>query len=433
MRPPSILFIICHDLGRRLGSYGRGLSTPQLDRLAQDGVRFENCFCTAAQCSPSRGSIMTGQSPHANGLMGLAHIGWEFHRGEKTLPTYLRECGYESHLFGVQHESADATSLGYDAVDVGPRRAKDAVDTAIRWLERRAGQSARSPFFLSLGFEEPHRPHPHDASEYDIDDPAQVAPLPYLPERPGIRQDIAGLNGLIHRVDVSVGRLLATLDETGLRQNTLVIFTTDHGIAMPRAKGMSYDPGLEVGLLLQLPGRFEGGKVCSEMLSNVDYLPTLVELAGGLAPDGVEGKSFLPLLDGRRYEPRDHIFCEMTWHDRYNPMRGIRTREFKYIRNFGERPLVYLPADIFVGSAGEEVREEFYARRRPPEELYDLRSDPLEMNNVVDSARYRDTLQELRRKVDTWMSQTEDPLLRGDVPPTEEQRKREVEDPLPNG
>ncbi|MBN1349512.1 sulfatase [candidate division KSB1 bacterium] len=431
---PNIIFIICHDLGQQLGCYQAGISTPNLDALSRAGVKFENCFCSAAQCSPSRGSVMTGKSPHANGLMGLAHIGWEIDSDVKKLPTYLGDAGYETHLFGVQHESAHAETLGYNVVHTCGRNAKAATDGAIHWLKEISNQKSadQRPFFISLGFEEPHRPYPHDASEYAIDDWRTVQPLPYLPDVPEIRKDIAGLNGLIHRVDESVGRLLHALDELQLRENTLVIFTTDHGIAMPRAKGTCYDPGIRIALLMHLPQRFEGGMVYRELISNVDFLPTLVEFAGGTIPGTIEGRSFLPLLNRQSFTARTHIFCEMSWHDRYNPMRAVRTERYKYIRNFGDRPLVYIPADIFKGSAGIAVRDQFYAQRRPAEEVYDLARDPWEMNNLIEEPDTTIVVKELRRLVDEWMEKTEDPLLQGPITPTQKQRERELTDPLPN-
>ena len=184
---PNILFIICHDLGRHLGCYGAGVSTPNLDQLAGEGVRFENCYCSAAQCSPSRGSILTGKSPHSNGLMGLAHIGWEIDEHEKKLPQYLHEIGYETHLFGVQHESAVPETLGYDVVHKCSLKAKEAANAADEWLRARASKQNQTPFFISLGFSEPHRPYPHDASEYPVDKPEEVRLLNYLPDHPGIR------------------------------------------------------------------------------------------------------------------------------------------------------------------------------------------------------------------------------------------------------
>lgn len=426
---PNILMVIVHDLGQYLGCYGYSIKTPNLDQLAAAGVRFDNYHCTAAQCSPSRGSIMTGLYPHNNGLVGLAHIGWEYNSGVRKLPEYLREQGYASFLFGAQHESADPGSLGYDRVFRSGGQARQAAAAFCAQAPELA--ASHQPFFACVGFNEPHRPYGQEG--YRNDPPERVTPLPWLPDRPGIREDIGGLNGLVYEVDDRVGQIVARLEETGLRENTLVIFTTDHGTAMPRAKGTCFDPGTKTALIWSLPGRFDGGKAHGELLSNVDLLPSLVELAGGKAPAGIDGRSFLPLADGRPYTPRDHVFLEMTWHDRYNPMRAIRTTTHKYIRSFGDRPLVYLPADIYVGRAGEEVRHEYYSRRRPEEELYDLQADPLEQRDVAGVPEMQPILAELRGRVQAWMEATNDPILEGDWPPTEAQYEREQEDATPNG
>jgi len=417
---PNILLIICHDLGRRLGCYQAPVTTPHLDGLAEQGITFTDYFCPAAQCSPSRGSIMTGRYPHRNGLMGLAHLGWGYHEGERTLPTYLEEAGYHTHLFGVQHESADPTRIGYGQVHPSLGDARSVAKTFSEWIAQ--GGPGRRPFFACLGTTEPHRPYHREG--YPSDDPATTLPLPYLPDKPGIRDDLAHLNGLIRVLDEAVGHTLGVLDEAGLSQSTLVIFTTDHGIAMPRAKGTCYDPGLETALLMRLPGRLPAGRRENAMLCNVDLLPTLLELAGVPLPGHIDGLSFLPLLAGEPFRGRDDFFIEMTWHDKYNPMRGIRTRRRKYICNIGDLPLVFLPLDIYVGKAGEETRDYFYSRSRPAEELYDLVDDPMEQHNLAGEPAHARVLADLRRRVQRWMRETHDPLLHGGVPCPVEHRGR---------
>jgi len=162
-------------------------------------------------------------------------------------------------------------------------------------------------------------------------------------------------------------------------------------------------------------------------LTNCDFLPTLLEFVGAPRAEGIDGRSFLALLDGGEYEPRESIFAEMTWHDKYNPMRAIRTERWKYVRNFGERPLVYLPLDTYQGLAGREMRGAYYGSLRPEEELYDLQADPLEMSNLAGDPAHAGTLAELRGRVEAWMEETDDVLLHGDVPPTPEQALRIAE------
>jgi len=432
---PNIILITSHDLGRFLGIYGRDIETPELDQLGKDGVVFDNHFATAPQCSPSRGSLMTGKYPHNNGLIGLAHegYGWELDESEKTIPDYLGEAGYETHLFGLQHESEDPKSLGYEFVHgpgTGARRAKPTTEDLLGFLDEREESSEDRPFFASVGFFEPHRPY--GMEEYDNPDPAEVTPLPFLPDKPEIREDLSGLYGMIYRVDESVGKIRDKLGETGLEEETLLVFTVDHGIAMPRAKGTCYDPGVGVAFLMYKPGEFSGGKRYKKLTSHVDFLPFLLNYLNQDIPEELDGRSFLPALKGEEYEERDYLFHEITWHDKYNPIRAIRTNRFKYIKNFVDSPQVYLPADVYESPSGKVTREDFYKGKRPKEELYDLTSDPLEQENLADDPDHDLVKNRLQEVLEKWMTDTDDPLLDPPVPPTEEQRRTLEGDDLDN-
>ncbi len=427
---PNVVQVICHDLGRYVGCLGAPIETPNIDGLAEEGVLFSNYCCTAAQCSPSRGSIMTGRYPHNNGLVGLAHIGWRIGANEVTLPMYLNRAGYHTRLIGHQHENSEAPMLGYQKIESIPHDALTVASGLDDFLNGDAQDG--QPFYVNCGIAEPHRPY--DREGYEKDDPDTLETLPYLPDRPGIREDLAGLHGLIWRLDEAVGQMRESLEASGLAENTLFIFTTDHGIAMPRAKGTCYDPGIGTTLITRWPAQFTGGRVQDELLTNCDLLPTILDLAGVDAPPQLDGRSFLELLDeDERYEPRDEIFAEMTWHDQYNPMRAIRTNRYKYVRNFGRRPLVYMPADIYVAPAGEDMKADFYNEVRPTEELYDLERDPLEQESVIDDPDYDDIAWTLRTRVQNWMVDTNDPLLYGDYAPTTKQRERAEERPMDNG
>lgn len=425
MQRPHILMIISHDTGRHLGCYGASVATPNLDRLAAEGVRFAQSFCVAAQCSPSRGSLMTGRYPHRNGLIGLAHLGWSLNPDEICLPEYLNRTGYETHLFGFQHEAPrdQADRLGYQQIHPAPHNYIDEVVPLVEeFLRARSPGSDSPPLFLMVGVEETHREFQQPI--YTPDDPNTVAVPTYLPDAPGVREDLAWFHGTVKALDAGVGRILAALERAGMSADTLVIYTTDHGIAFPRAKGMSYDPGLETALLMRWPDRIPPGLVRRQMVTHLDFLPTLLELVGAPQPAHLDGRSYLPLLAEEGSPPREHFFVEMTWHDRYNPHRGIRTDRFKYIRNFDpDATLVYVPLDIHKGPAGTALPREYYDERRPEEELYDLSSDPLERHNLAGDPGYAEVVVDLRTRVQRWMEQTRDPLLKGPVPPTPEQAR----------
>lgn len=440
---PNIVLIHPHNLGQYLGCYGWNVDTPNVDALAQDGIRFENYFCTASHCSPARGSIWTGKYPHNNGLVGLAHLGWELHDDETTLITRLNEAGYATHLFGLQHISTDPNRAGFQhvkgsvhefSVDEPAREVAAHVESFLSGVE-----TDDAPFFASVGFSEVHRQPlvdrcldcgwTFDLSGYESDDPDDVDPLPYLPDRSGIREDLAHFHGMVRAIDSAVGRITNAIEAADLAGDTLVIFTTDHGIGFPRAMGTCYDPGVETALIMQWDGYLNAGTVHDDLLSHVDFAPTILDLIGEDPPDDSDGRSFAPLLIDDEYVPRDRVFLEFTWHSKYNPMRAVRTNEYKYIRNVGDLPLVYIPAPLFSSSAGRDVRDEFYGRQRPEEELYDLQEDPLEMNNIVEDPEYADVVEHYRTMVDDWMTESGDRLLEGEWPPTARQEERVKKSP----
>jgi len=430
---PNVVLIHAHDLGRYLGCYGTDIDTPAIDEFAANGALFENHFVTAPQCSPSRGSLMTGRHPHVNGLMGLAHGDWELHDDERILPHYLSDAGYETHLFGLQHISQDTDRLRYDEIHsegnlypgVAPsvhqaNRADSVASVVESFLDRGAFEA---PFFASIGVFECHRVEEETGrfgfhgERYDGDDPDAIQPLAYLPDRPGIRHDLAEMRGMVYAIDDAVGTILDAIGDAGLDDETVVVFTTEHGIAFPRAKGCCYDAGLEAALMVRAPGVADDGRRYDELLSNVDVLPTLLDLVGVDVPDEVGGRSFLPLLTDGEYSPRERVFAEMTWHDMYNPVRAIRTERYKYVRSFWRLERVYLPRDIFTSEAGREVRESYSVPTRQYEELYDLQETPREDENVASEPRYQDVRKSLSRQLYEWMDETDDPLLEGPIVP----------------
>jgi len=405
---PNILIIICHDLGQQLGCYGDpSLRTHNLDRLAQEGVRFENHFATTPTCSPSRGSIMTGRYPHTNGLIGLAHRGFDLNEGEVTMAHHLKAKGYETHLFGLEHEARepDIAKLGYEFIhrkkDTPRFRCEVVTPYLLEFLNTRNGKETR-PFFAMTGYIETHSPYDYEG--YKPDDPKEVFIPPYLPDTPEVRLKMAKFHGSIHLVDYWVGKILKLLEEKGLGENTWVIFTTDHGIGFPRAKGTLYDPGLKTSLIMRWPKGFAGGKVYTEILNNLDLLPTILEAIGAPIPENIQGKSFLALLEGRPFQAREEIFAESNYHVTYNPMRAIRTQRFKYIRNFALRPDLPPPAGIA------------FQGKRASAELYDLKTDPNEMDNLAGKPEYAQAEKDLEHRLTKWMKETGDPILKGPVP-----------------
>jgi len=434
---PNVLVLIPHDLGDHLHCYGhRTVRSPNLDRLASQGVRFSNYFTTAPECTPSRGSMMTGLYSHQNGLMGLANFGWELFPHVPHLAQRLRDHGYDTHLFGFQHETdGPPERLGYKFVHKPPNNNVDVVcRELLAFLRDDAAKS--SPWFACAGFKHVHRPWKNTPSF----DPNEVEVPPYLPDNPTIRDELAHFHQDIFEMDKAVGEVLAELHRSEIGENTLVVFTTDHGIGFPGAKATFYDPGIRIALIMHWPGKIEGGKVYNQLISNLDFTPTILECCGCDVPEGLEGRSFLPLLEGRPYDERDAVYGALFYDVSYDPMHYVRTRSHKYIRSFAVTPEEAKGADpevlaVFAGGRWIRVDDEDVMSSPawksmkvdcsipPPEELYDLRSDPLERANLVGKAEAEPVLSELRGKLREMMERTSSPVLLGHVPPPPKQRE----------
>ncbi|MEM6105224.1 sulfatase [Mycobacterium sp. 050272] len=384
----NVLIVHWHDLGRYLGAYGHpDVSSPRMDQLASESILFTRAHATAPLCTPSRGSLFTGRYPQSNGLVGLAHHGWEYRAGVQTLPQILSESGWHSALFGMQHETSYPKRLGFDEVDVSNSYCDYVVDRVQDWLRNDAAARAGQPFLLTAGFFETHRPYPRD--RYEPADSAAVDPPDYLPDTPEVRGDLADFYGAISSADAAVGRIVDALAETGLDASTWVVFFTDHGPAFPRAKSTLYDAGTGIALLIRPPTsahRAVTPQVYEELFSGVDLVPTLLELLGLDVPAEVEGVSHAHALlapDTPADPVRDQVYTMKTYHDSFDPIRAIRTKEYSYIENYAPRPLLDLPWDIEESPSGMAVAP-FVKAARPERELYDLRTDPTETTNLLE-------------------------------------------------
>lgn len=411
----NILFITCHDLGRHLACYGRRtVHSPHLDLLAESGVIFERAFCTAPQCSPSRAALHTGRYPHATGVLGLAHepFGWRLPPTERHLAHLLREQGYTTILVGMQHLIAggQAEELGYDRVlPVAP--APEEADATITLLEELA--VAEKPFYLELGFEEPHRPY--DFGGVRPDGVHGIEVPPYLPDGPEARRDFAAFQGAIRAMDGAVGRVLDTLHRLDLADQTWVVFSADHGAAMPRAKATLYDPGIAVTLLMRWPnGGLFGGQRIASLVSNVDVVPTMLDALELPHHDNLQGISLWPALRHLPATPRREIFAEKTFHTHYEPMRAIRTAEHKLIVNLEIGTTIDVPVDVQQSPIYPLVIPAISGVRQYVE-FYDLAADPNERTNLAGQPESAEIERDLLRRLLRWMEETDDPILRGPI------------------
>ncbi len=403
----NILYIHSHDTGRFIQPYGYGISTPNLQRFAEQGVTFRQAFNGAPTCSPSRACLLTGMDAHSNGMLGLAHRGFRLRDYRQHLVHTLRGAGYHTALAGVQHVAPDARMIGYDEILGAPAAADEA---AVRFLEN----SPPRPFFLSVGFQETHR-------KYPAPDPAAPAAWgqapPPLPDAPETRYDMACFAASARILDRKMGRVFQALHDSGLEEQTLVVCTTDHGIAFPGMKCNLTDWGTGVMLMLRGPGdEVRGGRVIDGLVSQVDLFPTLCELLDIPAPEWLQGVSILPLLRGERREVREEVRSEVTYHAAYEPQRSVRTRRFRYIRRFGKRRCQVILPNCDDSPSKTLWMENGWAECAVAEEqLYDLAFDPNEACNVAGVPRYAGALAEMRERLERWMHETRDPLLEGPV------------------
>ena len=417
----NILYIHSHDTGRYIQPYGHNVPTPQLQKLAEEGVLFRQCYCASPKCSPSRASLLTGLYAHSNGMLGLSHRGFSLNNYKQHIIHTLKAHGYFCALSGVQHidgptedVSQYASQIGYDAV-LGRDEMKymwdssQAEHNAVDFLR----DSPQEPFFLSVGFHQTHRGFPAHSPD---NDPRYCVPPPGIADTAETREEWAGFQTSARELDRRMGMVFQALEESGLTSRTLIICTTDHGIAYPRMKGNLTDNGIGVFLIMKGPEGFSGGCVIDELVSQLDIFPTLCELLQIEPPEWLQGTSMMPLVRKTGASIRDDIFAEVNYHGSSEPQRCIRTKRWKYIRYYNDKHRTpVLPNCDDSPSKSLWLAHKWDEQTIPGEQLYDLFFDPLEMNNLAGDPKHDDKLTDLRDRLKAWMVETEDPLLEGPV------------------
>jgi N-sulfoglucosamine sulfohydrolase len=423
---PNILYLHTHDTGRMVSPYGQAAPTPRLQRFAEEGVVFRNAFSAAPTCSPSRAALLTGQAPHSAGMLGLAHRGFGLKDYSQHLVHTLERHGYRTAMVGVQHVAAgrdEGSVIGYsEHLAASGTRAEAVVPAATEYLRRDHDR----PFFLSVGFMETHTLPGESTFGYPPEDSRYVVPPSTMPDNATTRSDMASFYAAARVMDTAMGEILDVLEERGLTDETLVIVTTDHGVALPGMKCTLSDLGTGVMLMMRGPGGFRGGRVSDALVSQIDLFPTLCELIGANVPPWVQGRSFLPVLDGET-EVNDVVFSEVTYHASYEPKRAVRGRRWKYVKRFTDRDRPVLPNVDDSPSKDFWVESGWRTERVDSEELYDLVFDPAEGRNLAGDAQHLDVLAELRDRLYQWMRSTGDPLLDGPVPAPEGSRHVDVD------
>jgi len=414
----NIIYMHTHDSGRYLEPYGFPVPAPNLMALARESTLFRHCYCAGPTCSPSRASLLTGTWPHVNGMIGLAHRGFALNDYSKHLANYLAGQNYETALCGVQHEAERAEKIGYHKL-LQQERGKaqyisepeaydlDSAKKAAAYLSERAGKEGN--FFLAFGMINTHRKFPDPKGRVDA---AYVQPPFPLYDNQNNREDMAAFITSASVVDRCVGIVTETLKKTGLDKNTLLIFTTDHGIAFPHMKCSLYDTGIGVALMVKYPGNPGAGKALDALVSQIDLFPTICELCGLPKPGWLDGVSLTPVLNGTTAEVNQAVFSEVTYHASYEPKRCIRTDRYKLIRHFDYHNRLP-PSNTDNGLSKQFMLEAgMFKRPVPREQLFDLWLDPVERENLIDEPAYQDVYRDLSLRLWNWMEHSGDPLLK---------------------
>ncbi|MCK4679442.1 MAG: sulfatase [Bacteroidales bacterium] len=434
---PNILLITSEDNGPQLSCYGDPYcKTPNLDKLASEGILFSSAYVTQAGCSQSRSSIFTGLYPHQNGQIGLAtHNFTMYHDSFPNIFSELKKAGYRTGVIGKIHVNPESSfPLDYHSRIKGGFSNRDVsavADTALKFIS-----SGEDPFVLMVNYRDAHRPFIKQAGGLP-EDPLEAGDVEVLPEigveTEFIREQLANYYNCIMRLDAGIGMLLDKLDESGKKENTFIIYLGDHGQDIIRGKRTSYEGGTKIPLIMYCPGEIlsqikdksPAGQVNNELVSTIDLFPTLLEICGIEQILGLPGRSLLPFIKGQNPEWRKHLFTEFHLHSGHNfyPQRTVRNSRYKLIQNLLPdeiNPGYQFTLDKFINieafyqqleQSSLHVRDAYSILKEPPEyELYDLENDPFEFHNLARDPSSLNILEELQGELVQWKERSNDPL-----------------------
>ncbi len=457
LKRPNVLIAISDDQSYPYASaYGSPfVRTPAFDSVAARGAIFTHAFASSPGCSPSRAALLTGLHSWMTGAAGT-HAS-SFPSAFRTIPERLAEAGYHVGYTGKgwgpgrwqEERKFNPAGPVYDSVRLSPPTTGiSPIDYAANFSAFLDARKSDEPFFFWYGALEPHLPFGAGSGHANGWRAGRTIVPPFLPDSPTANADLADYAFEIEWFDRHLGLILAELERRGELDNTLIIVTSDNGMPFPRAKANLYDAGLRVPLAIAWAGRTARGIRLDQLVSLTDLAPTIYAAAGVTPPYQMVGANLLPLLG--RQEAAGHSLHDFVlagrerhsyarWNNLGYPARSIRTRDFLYIRNFRpdrwpagdprslEKDGSPGPADMaYFDIDRSRIQRELFTRRnerairrffdlavskRPPRELYDLRSDPNEQVNVVDSPRYALVADELDRKLMESLRRTRDPRV----------------------
>lgn len=430
---PNILLIVSEDHGPHLSCYGdKVIQTPNLDQIAKNGVKFNNAYVTESVCSPSRSSILTGLYPHQSGHLGLTTHGFHFVGKIQTLYQALKKGGYRTGMIGKLHVAPDSIfPIDYHPIK-GPNYEKVGLIRYSEYAEKfiNAGDE---PFFLMVNYPDTHWPFQHqvEGRPKKTVKPSEVTSFAYLQfDNPLIREYSTALYNCMLRLDECVGELMGKLKKSGKEDNTLVIYLSDHGDEMGRGKFDIYEAGTKIPFLASWPGKITQGTQTDALISTIDIMPTVLAVAGiALEDKRATGKSLVPLFKKPDLLFRKYLFTEKNCDQigMYYPRRAIRDECYKLIYSLldGKNPVAekYMangnrtdaiagsPTMKEVESASPHVKNIYNLWLNPRKiQLYDLKNDPWEYNDLSTNAKYDQIKSRLMSEIIKWQQETEDPL-----------------------
>jgi len=439
---PNFLLITADDLHyASVGVFGCGVAdiTPNIDRLASEGVRFTNAHVNIAVCQPCRSVLMTGKYPHRNGAVGFGPI----FENVPTLQERLRKAGYYNGIAGKVSHLTPEEKFCWDKI-VRDNELGQGRDSALFYVHAKEffeeSKKIKKPFFLMANSSDPHRPfagseqEKHRAVSRNLIypearlyyKPQEIEVPGFLPDLPDVRKELAQYYTSTHRCDRTVGMILQALEESGQADQTMVTFLSDNGMAFPYAKTNCYLSSTKTPWIVRWPGVVEPGAVKTDLVSTVDFMPTILESAGISMIEGLDGESYLDLIKGRPYRKRNYVYTafHVTVADREYPMRSLQDKKYGYIYNaWSDGETVFInnaqlgltfEAMKRAAETDKEIADRVkFFQYRIPEELYDYERDPDALQNLVEDPLYRDELRRFRKELLEFMISVDDPLAEG--------------------
>ncbi|MEO0509810.1 MAG: sulfatase [Verrucomicrobiota bacterium] len=435
---PNILFITMDDMNYdSIGSYGCEIPniSPHIDSLADQGLRFIYAYNQTSSCVPSRNVYQTGRYPHSNGVLSFYNVDTDF----LTLPELLKNAGYFTACVNKPRDTSITDQYDkywdYQVIMTGPPKRNGAYYAEHFKKALNNAKDEKKPFYCVVNIADPHKPFYNDqkgiqqgfdtyrpSTEFTVDDVSIPA---FLPKHPKIREEMRNYYNSVKRGDDCVGAVLKILEESGLKEDTVIVFISDHGMPLPYAKSSLYPDGLRTPWIITWPGKIELGTVDDQhLVSAIDFKPTILDIANVPQPKGIQGKSKIDIIEGKKDPSRDVVFAEFN--DNAGgiafPMRAVHTKDFLYVFNVwgtGKNKFVsaatwYPSEGVMKGMAKKnpEVAKRYnFLIHRCVEEFYDLRKDPHVLKNLIDAPEHQERIESFRARLQGWMEETDDYLI----------------------